>query len=38
MFGSDDDLSDDEAMLEKEFRMHKRNYYITKLNYPEMTE
>lgn len=32
----DDDLDDDE-LFEKEFRLHKRNYYITKMHYPEMT-
>lgn len=30
--------SDDETeMLEQEFINHKRNYYITKMKYPEMT-
>lgn len=33
----DDDLDDDQ-LFEKEFAMHKRNYYITKMKYPEMTE
>lgn len=33
----DDDLDDDE-LFEKEFRLHKRNYYISKMNYPEMTK
>lgn len=33
----DDDLDDDE-LFEKEFRLHKRNYYMSKMNYPEMTE
>lgn len=34
---SDEDLSDDE-LFEREFLIHKRNYYIEKLKYPEMTE
>lgn len=34
---SDEDLSDDE-LFEKEFLIHKRDYYITKMKYPEMTE
>lgn len=33
----DDDL-DDYELFEKEFSMHKRNYYITKMKYPELTE
>lgn len=33
----DDELSDDE-LFEKEFTLHKRDYYINKLKYPEMTE
>lgn len=28
----------DEELFEKEFALHKRNYYINKLKYPEMTE
>lgn len=34
---NDDELDDDE-LFEKEFRLHKRNYYITKMHYPEMTK
>lgn len=34
---SDEDLSDDE-LFEREFLIHKRNYYIEKMKYPEMTE
>lgn len=34
---NESDLSDDE-LFEREFKLHKRNYYITKLKYPEMTE
>lgn len=34
---SDEDLNDDE-LFEREFLIHKRNYYIEKLKYPEMTE
>lgn len=34
---NDDDLDDDE-LFEKEFRLHKRNYYISKMHYPEMTK
>lgn len=34
---AESDLSDDE-LFEREFTLHKRNYYITKLKYPEMTE
>lgn len=33
----EEDLSDDE-LFEKEFTLHKRDYYINKLKYPEMTE
>lgn len=33
----DDEELDDDELFEKEFRLHKRNYYITKMNYPEMT-
>ncbi|XP_031621171.1 5'-3' exoribonuclease 1 [Contarinia nasturtii] len=33
----EDELSDDE-LFEKEFKLHKRDYYINKLKYPEMTE
>lgn len=29
-------LSDDE-LFEREFTLHKRDYYINKLKYPEMT-
>lgn len=32
----DDDSEED--TFEKEFLVHKRNYYINKLKYPEMTE
>lgn len=32
----DEDLSDDE-LFEREFTLHKRDYYINKLKYPEMT-
>lgn len=32
----DEELSDDE-LFEKEFTLHKRDYYINKLKYPEMT-
>lgn len=34
---TESDLSDDE-LFEREFKLHKRDYYITKLKYPEMTE
>lgn len=34
---ADDDLDNDQ-LFEKEFAMHKRNYYITKMKYPEVTE
>lgn len=33
----DDDLDDDQ-LFEREFALHKRNYYITKMKYPEVTE
>lgn len=33
----DDDLTNDQ-LFEKEFAQHKRNYYITKMKYPEVTE
>lgn len=33
----DEDVSDEE-LFEREFLVHKRDYYITKLKYPEMTE
>lgn len=36
----DDDFdpdADDDETFEKEFSMHKRDYYIKKLKYPEMT-
>lgn len=33
----DEDMSDEE-LFEREFLIHKRNYYINKLKYPEMTE
>lgn len=33
-----DDELDDDKLFEKEFRLHKRNYYITKMHYPEMTK
>lgn len=33
-----DEEEDDNELFEKEFRLHKRNYYINKLKYPEMTE
>lgn len=32
----EEDLSDDE-LFEREFTLHKRDYYINKLKYPEMT-
>lgn len=35
-FCDDDDSEED--TFEKEFLAHKRNYYINKLKYPEMTE
>lgn len=28
----------EEELFEKEFQLHKRNYYINKLKYPEMTK
>lgn len=28
----------DEELFEREFNLHKRDYYITKMKYPEMTE
>lgn len=40
--GLDDDEIDpelsDEELFEQEFLMHKRDYYINKLKYPEMTK
>lgn len=36
-FIEEEDLSDD-ALFEREFTLHKRDYYINKLKYPEMTE
>lgn len=33
----EDDLTDDE-IFEREFTLHKRDYYINKLKYPEKTE
>lgn len=33
----EEELSDDE-LFEREFTLHKRDYYINKLKYPEMTE
>lgn len=36
-FSSSDDEDDGEAIEAKEFYLHKRNYYITKMKYPEMT-
>lgn len=33
----DEDLTDDE-LFEKEFLLHKRNYYINKMKYSEMTQ
>lgn len=33
----EDELSDEE-LFEKEFALHKRDYYINKLKYPEMTK
>lgn len=33
----DPELSDDE-LFEQEFSTHKRDYYINKLKYPEMTK
>lgn len=40
--GLDDDEIDpelsDEELFEQEFLVHKRDYYITKLKYPEMTK
>lgn len=32
----DEELSDDE-LFEREFTLHKRDYYINKMKYPEMT-
>lgn len=37
-FGENDGELDDDELFEKEFRLHKRNYYINKMNYPEMTK
>lgn len=34
----DDEELSDEELFEKEFTLHKRDYYITKLKYPEMTK
>lgn len=34
---ADKNLSEDE-LFEKEFQLHKRNYYINKLKYPEVTK
>lgn len=36
-FIEEEELSDDE-LFEREFKAHKRDYYINKLKYPEMTE
>lgn len=33
----EEELSDDD-LFEKEFSLHKRDYYINKLKYPEMNE
>lgn len=33
----EEELSDDE-LFEKEFTLHKRDYYINKMKYPEMTQ
>lgn len=33
----EEELSDEE-LFEKEFSLHKRDYYINKMKYPEMTE
>lgn len=33
----DEDCSDEE-LFEREFLAHKRNYYIQKMKYPEMTK
>lgn len=33
----EEDISDDE-LFEREFTLHKRDYYINKLKYPDMTE
>lgn len=33
----EEELTNDE-LFEKEFKLHKRDYYINKLKYPEMTE
>lgn len=30
------DIDDEEAIIDEEFRLHKRNYYIKKLHYPEV--
>lgn len=32
----EEELSDDE-LFEREFTLHKRDYYINKMKYPEMT-
>lgn len=39
-FDSDDDIDEDaseDETFDKEFAMHKRDYYIKKLKYPEVT-
>ena len=28
---------DDEEIFEKEFKQYKRNYYVSKMGYPDMT-
>lgn len=33
----EEDLSDEE-LFEREFSTHKRDYYINKMKYPDMTE
>lgn len=33
----EEELSDDD-LFEREFTLHKRDYYINKLKYPEMNE
>ncbi|XP_055678053.1 5'-3' exoribonuclease 1 isoform X2 [Lutzomyia longipalpis] len=35
---SDSDEDNEEAIFEKSFTLYKRNYYITKLKYPDVTE
>ncbi len=32
-----DENADDDQIFEKEFSLHKRDYYIKKLKYPEVT-